>query len=82
MATILVTWTAGGGANVVSQTVKRSIAGANSYSTLATVGAAVTTYTDTTAADNTLYQYQIVTNCSSGGPTVNLGANPETIYID
>ena len=82
MATILVTWTAGGGANVVNQTVKRSIAGANSYSTLATVGAAVTSYTDTTAADNTLYQYQIVTNCSSGGPTINLGANPETIYID
>ena len=82
MATIIVTWTPGGGANVVSQTVKRSISGANSYSTLATVGAAVSTYTDTTAANNTLYQYQIITNCSVGGPTVNLGGFPESIYID
>lgn len=82
MATIIVTWTPGGGTNVVSQTVKRSISGANSYSTLATLGAAVSTYTDTTAANNTLYQYQIITNCSVGGPTLNLGAFPESIYID
>lgn len=82
MATIIVTWTAGGGSAVTSQTVKRSIAGANSYSSLATVGPTVTTYTDTTAANNTLYDYQIITNCSSGGPTVNLGTTPQTIYID
>lgn len=81
MATIIITWTVGGGTNVINQSVKRSISGANSYTTIATVGPTVNTYTDTQAADNTLYQYQIVTNCSTGGPSVNLGANPEAIYI-
>lgn len=82
MATIIVTWTAGGGTNVVNQIVRRSISGANSYSILATVGATTTSYTDNTAANNTLYDYQIITNCNTGGPTINIGGYPSTIYID
>lgn len=81
MASILIVWTPGGGANVTSQTVKRSLSGANSYSTIGTVGAAIATYLDTTALDNTLYQYKIVTNCSTGGPNDSVGTNPEAIYI-
>ncbi len=82
MASIIIIWTPGGGSNVINQTVKRSLSGVNSYSTIGTVGATVATYLDTTALDNTLYDYQIITNCSTGGPTINIGGFPSTIYIN
>lgn len=82
MASILIIWTPGGGSNIINQTVKRSLSGANSYSTIGTVGATVATYLDTTALNNTLYDYQIITNCSTGGPNINIGGFPSTIYID
>ena len=66
---IVLNWTAAGGANSTGQRVERSAFGANSYSTLATLSASATTYTDTTALIDTVYDYRIVNICEVGGPT-------------
>jgi len=83
MATIVVTWTPGGGPTAVSQKVKRSVSGANNFIELVEItDPTVSTYTDTQADDNTLYDYQVVTVCSVGPDTINSGGFPPTIYID
>ena len=66
---IVLNWTAAGGANSTGQKVQRSAYGANSYSDLATLSATATTYTDTTAVVDTVYDYRIVNICEVGGPT-------------
>ena len=66
---IVLNWTAAGGANSTGQQVQRSLFGANSYSTIATLGASAATYTDTTAVVDTVYEYKIVNICEVGGPT-------------
>jgi len=66
---IVLNWTAAGGANSTGQRVERSAYGANSYSTIATLNATATTYTDTTAIIDTVYDYRIVNICEVGGPT-------------
>jgi hypothetical protein len=66
---IVLNWTAAGGANSTGQRVERSAYGANSYSTLATLSASATTYTDATALIDTVYDYRIVNICEVGGPT-------------
>ena len=66
---IVLNWTAAGGANSTGQRVERSAYGANSYSTLATLSASATTYTDNTALIDTVYDYRIVNICEVGGPT-------------
>lgn len=81
MATIVITWTPGGGTNVTSQLVKRKLASSSTYSTIATVSATASTYTDTTAQNNKLYDYQIITNCSDSGPSFNAGGYPRSIFI-
>ena len=67
MATIVLNWTPAGGLNSTAQLVQRRTS-TGSFSTLATVAANVNMYTDTTALDNTIYYYQIVTQCAVGGP--------------
>ena len=69
MATIILTWTPTNNATSTGQQVQRKVAGTTTWTTLATVGAAIATYTDTTAANNVLYDYRIVNVCSVGGPT-------------
>lgn len=66
---VVLNWTAAGGANSTGQQVLRTLYGANSYSTLATLGASAITYTDTTAVVDTVYEYKIVNICDVGGPT-------------
>lgn len=81
MATIVITWTPGGGANVTGQLVKRKLTSSSTYSTIATLSATASAYTDTTAQNNKLYDYQIITNCSDSGPSFNVGDYPRTIFI-
>lgn len=66
---IVLNWTAAGGANSTGQRVERSPYGTNSYSTIATLSATATTYTDATAIIDTVYDYRIVNICEVGGPT-------------
>ena len=66
---IVLNWTAAGGANSTGQKVERSLAGAGTYTTLATLNATATTYTDNTAVVDTVYDYRIVNICEVGGPT-------------
>ena len=66
---IVLNWTAAGGANSTGQQVLRSLYGANSYSILATLSPSAQTYTDSTAIVDTVYDYKIVNICDQGGPT-------------
>lgn len=68
MATINLTWTPASGANVTGQLVQRKTS-STSFSTIATLNATASSYSDTTAVNNTVYLYQIVTQCAVGGPT-------------
>lgn len=67
MATINLSWTPGSGANVTGQLVQRRTGG-GAWTTIATLNSTASTYSDTTASDNTVYDYQIITNCEVGGP--------------
>ena len=67
MATIVLNWTPAAGSNVTGQLVQRKTL-TGSFSTIATLSAVANTYTDTTADDNTVYLYQVVTECEVGGP--------------
>ena len=65
MATFTLNWTPAGGQTTTGQQVQRK-SGGGAFSTIATIGAAVSTYTDSTASDNIAYTYQIVNVCSNG----------------
>ena len=67
MATIVLNWTPTNNATSTGQQVQRKVAGTTTWATLATVGPAIATYTDTTAVNNVLYDYRIVNICSVGG---------------
>lgn len=69
MASTVLTWTPGGGSNVVSQDVQYRVSGATNWTTAATgLGATVSTYTITGLSVNTIYEYRVISNCSVGGP--------------
>lgn len=69
MATITLNWTPVNDVNSTGQIVQRAIASAGAWVDIANLGAAVNTYTDTTAVFNVLYNYRIVNICLEGGPT-------------
>lgn len=70
MATINLSWTPAGGATSTGQTVQRKLASSGTWTDLATgLSASANSYADTTASDNTLYDYRILNICSVGGPT-------------
>lgn len=70
MATINLSWTPAGGPTSISQTVQRKQASSTTWNDLATgLAPTASTYSDTTAAENTLYDYRIVNVCSAGGPS-------------
>lgn len=70
MATINLSWTPAGGATSVSQTVQRKLASGSTWGDIATgLAPTANSYSDTTASDNTLYDYRILNICSAGGPT-------------
>jgi hypothetical protein len=79
MATINLAWTPANNDTSTGQLVQRRIAGSGSYGTLATVGPTVSTYSDTTAVNNTLYDYQISNVCSVGGPTASVVVQADSI---
>jgi hypothetical protein len=69
MATVTLTWTPTNNATSTGQQVQRKLASSPTWVTIATVGASIATYVDTTAADNVLYDYRVLNVCSVGGPT-------------
>lgn len=66
MATVNLTWTPASGGNSTGQQVQRKTSTTN-FAIIATLGAAASSYSDTTAQDNVLYTYQIVNLCEFGG---------------
>ena len=78
MATINLSWTPSNGPTSVSQTVQRKLASDTTWGDLVTgLGPAVSTYSDTSAADNTLYDYRVLNICSAGGPTPGVSAQAD-----
>lgn len=79
MATINLAWTPAGGPTSTGQEIQRKLNAASTWTTLTTVGVAINTYADTTAANNTLYNYRIVNICSAGGPAPSATVNADAI---
>lgn len=65
MASFTLNWTPAGGQTTTAQRVQRK-SGGGAFATIATLGTADSSYTDTTASDNVLYTYQIVNVCTNG----------------
>lgn len=69
MASAAITWTPGGGANIISQEVNYRIYGTTSWTSAVTgLSSTASSYTITGLADNTLYEFDVVSDCSIGGP--------------
>lgn len=80
MATINLSWTPAGGPTSISQTVQRKLASGSTWTDLATgLAPTANSYSDTTAADNTLYDYQIINVCSAGSPQSSSTAQADNI---
>lgn len=72
MASATINWTPGGGGNITSQNVDYRIQGTTNWTTAVTgLAANVATYTITSLADNTIYEFRVVSICSVGGPIVS-----------
>lgn len=67
MATFTLNWTPAGGSNIQNQLVQRKCCGGG-FTTLATLSPSANTYTDSTAVDNVVYTYKIVSVCLVSGP--------------
>ena len=69
MATAVLNWNAPGGSNSINQTVKYRLNGASSWTTFANVSASTATSTITGLSDNLIYEFQVINNCTVGGPS-------------
>lgn len=70
MATINLSWTPDNGPTSTGQTVQRKLASGSTWADLATgLAPSANSYSDTTAVNNTLYDYRVLNICSAGGPT-------------
>lgn len=67
MASALLTWTAPGGSNSVSQDVQYKLASSSTWTTFENVGPTIATSTVTGLSNNLLYNFRINNVCSVGG---------------
>lgn len=79
MATITLNWTPANDATSTGQEIYRKGGGVTTFAKIADVGAAVSTYTDSGLADNTIYTYQIVNLCSTGATTASASSEANNI---
>lgn len=69
MASAAIAWTPGGGPNITSQEVNYRIYGTTSWTSAVTgLSPSASSYTVTGLVDNTLYEFDVVSICSIGGP--------------
>lgn len=70
MASATITWTPGGGGNVLSQQVQYRVNGTTNWTTAVTgLSPSTATYTVTGLTNNTLYNLRVASVCSVGGTT-------------
>jgi hypothetical protein len=69
MASAVISWTPGGGGNIVSQEVDYRVQGTSNWTAAVTgLSPSTSTYTVTGLTANTLYEFKVISNCSIGGP--------------
>ena len=68
-------WLPAGGTNSLSQTVQYKATTASTWTTFGIVAAGVSTATITGLVNNTMYDFQVLDNCSVGGPTSGTAAH-------
>jgi hypothetical protein len=61
-------WTPGGGSNSINQSVQYRLKGDSVWITFSTVSPTINTETVTGLSDDEIYEFQIVDNCTVGGP--------------
>lgn len=69
--TAVLTWNAPGGANSINQTIQYKKLTDSTWTVFATVSAATASSTITGLLDNVIYQFEVVNNCSVGGPSTS-----------
>jgi hypothetical protein len=68
MAQSIITWTAAGGTNSLSQLVQYKLSSSSTWVTFSTLAAGVGTETITGLVVNQIYDFRVVDNCAVGGP--------------
>lgn len=71
----VINWTPAGGSNSVNQTVQYKATTSATWISFGTVAAGIATATITGLVNNTKYDFQILDNCSVGGPTASIAAH-------
>ena len=71
MAQCILEWTPGAGTNTLNQTIQYKLTGSTTWITFNTVGPTVYTALITGIQDNKVYDFRIIDNCSTGGPTAS-----------
>lgn len=65
----VITWTPATGSNTLNQTVQYKATDSATWISFATVASGVSTSTITGLVNNTIYDFQVIDNCSVGGPS-------------
>ena len=71
----VISWTPAGGSNSVNQTVQYKATTSATWITFGNVASGVSTATITGLVNNTKYDFQVIDNCSVGGPTASTAAH-------
>lgn len=64
----VISWTPAGGSNSLNQTVQYKATDSSTWITFNTVSSSIATITITGLVNNTIYDFQVIDNCSVGGP--------------